>query len=1355
MPQIKNTFLKSKMNKDLDARLLPNGEYRDAQNVSISKSEGADVGALENIKGNELSLKLLDASQSLGLKNPEIIGRFVDINRDRIFVFVTSFSDGSLDKLSNFSVGSNINSYIIMLDYSNTPSSSVLVQGNFLNLSKTHPIFGINVIEDLLFWTDNRNQPRKINIDKALADPNYYNSEDKISLAKYYPWSSIRLHTNENIVQRSTPTMKSKTEKWLPHTNSPVIMFPNQTSTVISSLNTHVPFGETTPVAGDYFYCYTYAQPSELAGSGWAAAGQTIFVRDGLQREYLPYYSDYNTQGDRRITGPNNPANNQLVAFYGSRTKDNKSIGKNNDCRLIQSQIVLGNVTHKQDNTKYSNVEIWKFQIWAPRENGAVNPDLTSLHNSLQETNYDEGNRPDIEKCKLFFHYPNPDYDASYTGNKEFLKDKFVRLSYRFKFEDNEYSLIAPFTQHIFIPSQFNHFMGEDINNTKKSLELSFMENMVDYANLFIDLPKDSSGNVLKANELKTKLKIKEIEVLYKSSVDETIKYIDSIDLDDYTNDNNTFINYEYNASEPIKTLPESEVTRVYDQTPVRAKAQESVGNRVVFGNFIDKNTYPESIVYTTEYSGKYKDKLYATSVSNPYIPSYSSREYPLHNLKNNRTYQVGFIFSDRYGRQSDVIVSSLDAYQDGDMGSTVFVPYARNNADTWDESWFAATNFGDSLKIKLLNYLTKDNLYSETNPLGWYSYKVVVKQQEQEYYNLYVPGIQSATTYAKGYKYDVGEDGSAVVPKTLDLVDFYFEAGRPRYQIEISGDNINKLPRSLNNVGPNDTNFAGSDVGLYTRVITTNWNTSFQFFQNVDDKIEADKVETIREFNTFNIETSDTVDITFTTDGGTKKYFPLNPIPKWDFYNGGNFITGSSSLLIATVSSVYSTDPGALWNTVDTGFTFDSNDDAGNKGAAKPNNSRWVRFGVIETAPVKSNLDIFWETSSTGLISDLNDSLDSSGGPLVTSILETVDSSFNWTSSAFLSSFQISENTPYFYNTTSNVWNISDYVQANDTSFNFGGSNYLAPGEEINVPMPSATTISNYSISINSLKVNNPFALVEAGKIQSDTGKDLMSYKLTGESNKVDSWPFDPGNATQVMDTTSIFGASSTFSSNIVNSSRVIRPMISYWYNDNASQPTLAFRDGYSYLPTAAGDLYTGLRKNSTPYNDLDGVASLGGEIAVMGRSYDNVGKVKINYDSSGSLDVGISTAKFSDLITKDFAGVFNPSNSNISDIFFTSGSYSSDSVHVSLSLVSVEYFSGGSWNSAPSSLFTLQSMGTAANGSFKYLMFTNSFATWNSTYYNKTFRIKFKLYTYENSTLLESQDVPLEIVMGQPTLQ
>jgi hypothetical protein len=52
MAEIKNTFLKGKMNKDLDARLLPNGEYRDAQNLQISRSEGSTVGEFENILGD-------------------------------------------------------------------------------------------------------------------------------------------------------------------------------------------------------------------------------------------------------------------------------------------------------------------------------------------------------------------------------------------------------------------------------------------------------------------------------------------------------------------------------------------------------------------------------------------------------------------------------------------------------------------------------------------------------------------------------------------------------------------------------------------------------------------------------------------------------------------------------------------------------------------------------------------------------------------------------------------------------------------------------------------------------------------------------------------------------------------------------------------------------------------------------------------------------------------------------------------------------------------------------------------------------------------------------------------------------
>ena len=52
MPEIKNTFTSGKMNKDLDERLVPNGQYRDGINIQVSTSEGSDVGTVQNILGN-------------------------------------------------------------------------------------------------------------------------------------------------------------------------------------------------------------------------------------------------------------------------------------------------------------------------------------------------------------------------------------------------------------------------------------------------------------------------------------------------------------------------------------------------------------------------------------------------------------------------------------------------------------------------------------------------------------------------------------------------------------------------------------------------------------------------------------------------------------------------------------------------------------------------------------------------------------------------------------------------------------------------------------------------------------------------------------------------------------------------------------------------------------------------------------------------------------------------------------------------------------------------------------------------------------------------------------------------------
>jgi len=52
MPELKNTFSGGKMEKDLDERIVPSGQYREALNISVSTSEGSDVGAAQNILGN-------------------------------------------------------------------------------------------------------------------------------------------------------------------------------------------------------------------------------------------------------------------------------------------------------------------------------------------------------------------------------------------------------------------------------------------------------------------------------------------------------------------------------------------------------------------------------------------------------------------------------------------------------------------------------------------------------------------------------------------------------------------------------------------------------------------------------------------------------------------------------------------------------------------------------------------------------------------------------------------------------------------------------------------------------------------------------------------------------------------------------------------------------------------------------------------------------------------------------------------------------------------------------------------------------------------------------------------------------
>ena len=73
--------------------------------------------------------------------------------------------------------------YNIFLDTLNSNTAKVIADGVFLNFSTTNPIQA-SLIEELLFFTDNRNQPRKVNINQPNG---YYTDEVQISVAKYNP----------------------------------------------------------------------------------------------------------------------------------------------------------------------------------------------------------------------------------------------------------------------------------------------------------------------------------------------------------------------------------------------------------------------------------------------------------------------------------------------------------------------------------------------------------------------------------------------------------------------------------------------------------------------------------------------------------------------------------------------------------------------------------------------------------------------------------------------------------------------------------------------------------------------------------------------------------------------------------------------------------------------------------------------------------------------------------------------------------------------------------------------------------------------------------------------------------------
>jgi hypothetical protein len=181
MANTQRNFVLGRMNKSLDERLVPNGEYIDALNVRLGSTEASDVGSVETAKGNTQLTTLQFNNYPLS-DQAKCIGAYEDGANETIYWFVhdpyfardnsgtppSEYPTGKIDLIVSYNVNDNIIDYHVI---------SVNDGGDLnttLNFDLKYLITGVDLVEDLLFFTDNINPPRFINIKRGYTNPAYF-----------------------------------------------------------------------------------------------------------------------------------------------------------------------------------------------------------------------------------------------------------------------------------------------------------------------------------------------------------------------------------------------------------------------------------------------------------------------------------------------------------------------------------------------------------------------------------------------------------------------------------------------------------------------------------------------------------------------------------------------------------------------------------------------------------------------------------------------------------------------------------------------------------------------------------------------------------------------------------------------------------------------------------------------------------------------------------------------------------------------------------------------------------------------------------------------------------------------------
>ncbi len=162
MAKQSRNFVNGRMNKSVDERLLPVGDYVDAMNVRVGSTELTEIGAVENSKGNSKITSLQYNGAALS-GQATCIGTHADSEQETIYWFVhdpacTQAINGKVDMIVSYDTTAQQLTYHVVTEL-------------LLNFEPAYLINSVDKIDDLLFFTDNYNEPRKINVTRDYSFP--------------------------------------------------------------------------------------------------------------------------------------------------------------------------------------------------------------------------------------------------------------------------------------------------------------------------------------------------------------------------------------------------------------------------------------------------------------------------------------------------------------------------------------------------------------------------------------------------------------------------------------------------------------------------------------------------------------------------------------------------------------------------------------------------------------------------------------------------------------------------------------------------------------------------------------------------------------------------------------------------------------------------------------------------------------------------------------------------------------------------------------------------------------------------------------------------------------------------------